>query len=142
VPSPSSIRTRIDAALTRVGGNQVRTAYLRTQVVTGDITTGREVVVPTDTAITPKPIYRQLNESMVLTNGKLAEAGDYRFLISANFTTIDVLKNIRTQLVLKGTDGSVEVLRIFHVKAPAIGSATEEPSAILFTVFARSLSHA
>ena len=139
--NPSSIRAKINAALKRVGGNNVRTAYVRTLTVTGDVSTGHESVRLTDTAIDPKPVYRLITgtlprDMILLANNKLVEAGDYVFVMSVNSVPLATLKNTRTQLVLKGSDGSVEVLRIVFVKAPSIGS-----EALIHTVYARSLRH-
>jgi hypothetical protein len=136
MPSPASLRSKIDSAL-RKAGPPLRTVYLRKITVAGDVLIGRQTATPTDKKLTPQPIYRQLGQEQTLSNGSIVYAGDYKFTASATAITLTDLKDKSAQLVLKAADGTTEVLRIvYYVPASMQGEA------VAFTIFAQGVRRA
>lgn len=115
--SPEAIRTKIDKALTKIGA--LKQVFVRTYTITGDELLGYEKATEVDTLLDPQPIYKELGEDLVLSDGKVIPAGAYRFLVSGNSITLADVKNPKLRIVLKNDDGSeVEVFQLMHYTTP------------------------
>lgn len=132
--SAASIRNKLDNLLRKVGP-RTRTVYKRTLTVSGNTLVGRQTTVSADVLMNPQPTFTEINDKMVIANGKNVRVGDYSFTMSPTSITLDELQSLNLQLVLKDASGATEVLRIIGFTNPEF-----KGEAVAFTVHAARLT--